>query len=143
MKTSAAALLFIDAAINLLLGILLLAFSRPITDLVGVPFTGVSFYPTLLGAVLFGIGIALVIEARRRPQGLVGLGLGGAVAINLSGGLVLLIWLLSGALDLPLRGHVFLWGLAVLLVGISATELLVHYRAKTVRRDGTAGRDRP
>ena len=128
MKTSPATLLFIDAAINLLLGILLLAYSRPIVDFLGVPFTEVGFYPTLLGAVLFGIGIALVIEARRKPHGLVGLGLGGAVAINLSGGLVLLIWLISGVLNLPLRGRVFLWSLTVLLVGISLAELLVHRR---------------
>jgi len=128
MKTSPTALLFIDAAINLLLGILLLAYSRPIVDFLGVPFTEVGFYPTLLGAVLFGIGIALLIEARRKPYGLVGLGLGGAVAINLSGGLVLLIWLISGVLNLPLRGRVFLWSLTVLLVGISLAELLVHRR---------------
>lgn len=99
MKTSASALLFIDAAINLLLGLLLLSFSRPIADRVGVPFTGVNFYPTLLGAVLFGIGIALVMEVRRKPQGLVGLGLGGAVAINMNGGLVLLMRPLKNSLQ--------------------------------------------
>jgi len=121
-------LLLIDAAINLLLGILLLAFSRPLADMLGVPYTAVTFYPTILGAVLFGIGIALVIEAFRQPQGMVGLGLGGAVAINLSGGIVLSIWLLSGTLDLPLRGSVFLWSLAFLLVGISSAELLVYRR---------------
>jgi len=128
MKTSPTALLLIDAAINFLLGFLLLAFSRPLADLVGVPFTEVGFYPTLLGAVLFGIGIALVIEARRKPQGLVGLGLGGAVAINLSGGIALLTWLLSGTLDLPIRGRMFLWSLAILLLGISLAELLAHRR---------------
>jgi hypothetical protein len=58
----------------------------------------------------------------------VGLGLGGAVAINLCGGIVLFIWLISGALDLPLRGLVFLWALAIVLVGISTVELLTHRR---------------
>lgn len=128
MGKSVSILLLLDAAINLLLGMLLLAFSLPLADLLGVPYTEVEFYPTILGAVLFGIGIALVLEAFRQPKGLVGLGLGGAVAINLSGGIVLSIWLLSGTLDLPLRGLLFLWSLALLLVGISGAELLMHWR---------------
>lgn len=130
MTKPASVLLVIDAAINFLLGLLLLGFSRPLTDLLGVPYTAVSFYPTILGGVLFGIGVALTIEAFRHPKGLVGLGLGGAVAINLCGGMVLLAWLVSGALDLPLRGLVFLWSLAIVLVGISTVELLTHRRKR-------------
>jgi hypothetical protein len=129
MRTPVSCLLCIDAGINFLLGTLLLAYSQPIADVLGVPFSDVRFYPTILGAVLFGIGIALVIEIRRKPKGLVGLGVGGAIAINLSGGIVLLFWLFSSALYyLPLRGRVFLWGLAVLLVGISMAELVAHWR---------------
>jgi hypothetical protein len=130
MPKPGSVLLLIDAAINFLLGLLLLGFSRPLTDLLGVPYTTVTFYPTLLGGVLFGIGVALTIEAFRHPKGLVGLGLGGAVAINLCGGMVLLVWLVSGALDLPLRGLVFLWSLAIVLVGISTVELLTHRRKR-------------
>ena len=130
MPKPVSALLMFDAAINVLLGLLLVGYSRPLAHLLGVPYTDVKFYPTILGAVLFGIGIALIIEACRRPKGLVGLGLGGAVAINLSGGVMLLFWLLSGMLNLPLRGLVFLWVLAILLVGISVLELLLHYRKK-------------
>ena len=130
-------LLWIDAAVNLLLGLLLLAFSRPLTEFLGVPYTSTRFYPTILGAVLFGIGIALVIEALRPPNGIVGLGPGGAAAINLSGGMVLLFWLLCGALDLPLRGLLLLWFLAAVLVGLSAFELL------TYGRRGFRGETRP
>lgn len=133
MQKPVSILLCIDAAINFMLGILLLAFSRPLADFLGAPYSDSSFYPTILGAVLFGIGIALVIEDRRKPEGLVGLGAGGAVAVNLSGGTVLLIWLLSGALVLPLRGRVFLWGLAVLLVGISTAELIAQLRGSPKR----------
>lgn len=128
MPKAVSVLLVLDAAINFLLGLLLLGFSRPLTHLLGVPYTTVTFYPTLLGGVLFGIGVALTIEAFRQPKGLVGLGLGGAVAINLCGGMVLLVWLVSGALDLPLRGLVFLWALTIVLVGISTVELLTHRR---------------
>ena len=83
MPKPVSVLLVVDAAINFLLGLMLLGFSRPLTHLLGVPYTDVKFYPTILGAVLFGIGIALMIEAFRQPNGLEGLGLGGAVAINL------------------------------------------------------------
>ena len=128
MPKPVSALLLIDAVINFLLGLLLLGFSLPLTHLLGVPYTEISFYPNILGGVLFGIGVALTIEAFRQPKGLVGLGLGGAVAINLCGGIVLFIWLISGALDLPLHGLVFLWSLAIVLVGISTVELLTHRR---------------
>lgn len=121
-------LLWIDAIVNLLLGILLLAYSLPLAQALGVPGAAQRFYPTLLGAVLFGIGIALAMEARRSSGGLIGLGLGGAVAINLSAGVVLAVWLLSGALQPPLRGLVLLWALVVLLVGLSLFELLAHGR---------------
>lgn len=127
MPKPASILLVVDAFINFLLGLLLLGFSRPLAHLLGVPYTTVTFYPTLLGGVLFGIGVALTIEAFRQPHGLAGLGLGGAVTINLCGGIVLLVWLVSGALDLPLRGLVFLWTLAIILVGISLVEMLAHF----------------
>lgn len=130
MPKPVSVLLVADAAINFLLGLLLLGFSRPLTRLWGVPHTDVKFYPTLLGAVLFGIGIALMIEAFRKPNSLAGLGQGGAVAINLSGGAVLCFWLLNGAIEFPLRGLVFLWTLAIILVGISAVERLAHYRKR-------------
>lgn len=84
---------------------------------------------------LIGIGIALVPESRRKDPGrLVGLGLGGAIAINLSGGAVLLGWLLYGNLELPLRGRIFLWIIAVALVAVSTVELILHLRRKKLIR---------
>ena len=100
--------LLADAAINLILGFLLLIFSRPLIDILGVAGTEVTFYPNILGGVLLGIGIALLIECYRSPVGLVGLGLGGAIAINLCGGLVLAVWLIFGDLKIPFRGQIFL-----------------------------------
>jgi hypothetical protein len=120
-------LLVIDAVINLILGSLLLFFPSSVADLLGVPPITPRFYPAILGAMLFGIGLALLIE-RFRFLGLTGLGLGGAVAINLSGGIVLSAWLLFGGLELPVRGLVFLWGLVIILVGISTTELIAKLR---------------
>jgi hypothetical protein len=117
-------LLTIDAIINLLLGVLLIGFSDGLAAWLGVPPAAHGFYPTILGGVLFGIGIALMIESRRKAGSGIGLGLGGAIAINLCGGLVLFGWLVFGELSLPLRGLVFLWSLVVLLLGISVLELI-------------------
>lgn len=112
-------LLGIDATINLVLGALLLLFPELFVEALGIPKADSAFYPSILGAVLFGIGVALIIQ--RKSTG--GLGLLGAVAINLCGGLALAGWLLFGALSLPVHGQLVLWGLAIVLVGISTVEL--------------------
>jgi hypothetical protein len=122
MKSSR--LLLVDAFINLILGVLLAAFPKNVVDFLGVPESNTKFYPSILGAVLFGIGVALVIEYFRRATGPAGLGLHGAIAINLSGAMFLVGWLLFGNLEIQLRGQVFLWSLAALLIVISLVELI-------------------
>ena len=82
-------ILLVDALINLILGVLLAAFPRSVVELLGVPHTDVAFYPSILGAVLIGIAVALVVEYARRPAGPARLGLYGAIAINLCGALFL------------------------------------------------------
>ena len=120
-------LLKADAAINLILGVLLMGFPAKLVHALGIPMADPSFYATILGGVLFGIGLALLLECYRKSNRFIGLGLGGAIAINLCGGLVLAAWLLSNRLSLPLRGHIFLWFLLLLLVGISVLEGLSHF----------------
>jgi hypothetical protein len=121
-------LLTVDAIINLALGGILLVFPRSIVALLGVPDAASAFYPSILGAVLIGIGIALLVESKRTSPDAVGLGLAGAIAINLCGGVVLGLWLVFGGLDLPARGQIFLWTLVVILVGISGVELAAMLR---------------
>ena len=120
MERSQEILLSIDGLINVLLGILLLLFPFGIAEFFGVPISSTNFYPTILGGVIFGIGIALYVERYGYKSGIRGLGLGGAIAINICGGLVLLSWLLVNPFDLPIRGYIVLWiiALLVLLVGI-------------------------
>ena len=123
--------LLIDASINFILAILLLTFSPALVNFLGVPDTDNSFYPNILGAIFLGITIALVIEANRKHSDrYVGLGLIGAISINLSGGLVLLLWLLLGGLNLPLKGLIFLWVLDILLVVVSSIELYTSLKEK-------------
>ena len=119
-------LLTIDSLINLLLGVLLVMFPRDLIRFLGIPEPGSAFYPSILGAVLFGIGIALWMErgadrARARARGL---GLGGAVVINLCGALVLSAWLQFGGLSLSVKGSAVLWGIVAVLVVVSLAEVV-------------------
>ena len=117
-------LLTIDGIINLVLGILLLLFPLGMAELLGVPQSNVNFYPTILGAVIFGIGVALLIERYGFARNIRGLGLGGAIAINLCGALALLVWLVSTPLNIPLRGQVILWAIAVIVLLVGIVEIL-------------------
>ncbi len=102
----------------------------------GLPSPGVAFYPSILGAVLLGIGIALVVERRASNRPTAGLGLVGAVTINACGGVALAAWLVSGQLALPLRGAVCLWILVALLVGLSSVELGTQLGRRPGERPG-------
>ena len=72
--------------------------------------------------------IALLIERYKPRAGVVGLGLAGAIAINLSGGIVLALWLIFGDLAISTTGFVLLSTLALVLVSISAIELRAQIR---------------
>lgn len=124
MKKKQKILLIIDGIINLVLGILLLLFPFGIAELLGVPESHINFYPTILGAVIFGIGVALLIEVYGAPRGMRGLGLGGAIAINMCGATALLIWLVVTPLGIPMRGYIILWSIASIVLLIGLVELL-------------------
>lgn len=129
-------LLILDALLNLALGLLLIIFPPALVEWLGIPETTSAFYPNLLGAVLFGIGIALLLERYGVDRGIRGLGLAGAVSINLCGALVLAGWLLFGNMALPVRGYVFLWLIVGILVVISLVEITVDLRNSKEANDG-------
>ena len=116
-------LLMVDGVINIVLGILLLLFPFGIGEILGVPEANTNFYPTILGGVIFGIGVALLIERYGFTRNIRGLGLGGAIAINLCGAVVLIVWLLSTPLNIPLRGYIILWIIALSVLNIGFVEV--------------------
>jgi hypothetical protein len=123
MKKTHQNLLALDGIVNVILGIVLLFFPAALANFLGLPQEINYFYASILGAVLFGIGIALFQERSRLGKGSAGLGLAGAVTINLCGLLVLIGWLLFGGLDIPVRGFIILWIVAILVLGIGLLEI--------------------
>jgi len=121
MKLKYTVLLIVDGIVNVILGVLLLLFPVGIIDLLGLPPTSTNFYASILGAVLLGIGVALFLEVVGYAQGIRGLGLGGAIVINIIGSFVLICWLIFGSLAIPLKGRIILWtiGVGVFLIGIA------------------------
>jgi hypothetical protein len=117
-------LLLIDGIANLVLGVLLLLFPLGVAEFFGVPQPESNFYPTILGGVILGIGIALLIERFGFVKQIRGLGLGGAIAINISGSLVLLGWLIFAPPMLPLWGLIILWAIGIIVLGIGLVELV-------------------
>lgn len=101
-------------------------FPLGVAEFLGVPVASTNFYPTILGGVIFGIGIALLIERFGFSRNIRGLGLGGAIAINICGALVLLIWLLSTPLNIPIRGLIILWVIAIIVLLVGIAEILAR-----------------
>ena len=124
MKRPTQILLTVDGIVNLVLGAALLLFPASSVTLLGLPQTNTYFYASILGAVLVGIGVALLVELFGAAGRIRGLGIGGAIAINVFGGGAVLAWLLAVPLPLPLRGKVVLWLIAVVVLGIALAELL-------------------
>jgi hypothetical protein len=124
------ALLTADAVINITLGAPLALFPRSVISFLGLPVPETPFYASILGAVLVGVGLALVVQRFCGSQRIAGLGLAGAITINACGGIVLMIWLIGGGLALPVRGHVVLWCIAVIVLGIGTIELIVLARQR-------------
>jgi hypothetical protein len=131
MKPKHKAFLLIDGIVNLILGLLLLLFPLGVAETLGVPQAESNFYPTILGGVIFGIGIALLLEAYGEKRKIRGLGIGGAIVINFCGAGILVLWLIFEPLTLPLRGIITLWIVAVVVLGLGLLETLT----KTWRDD--------
>ena len=118
-------LLVVDGAVNLILGAVLLLVPGWLVRVLGAPEFATRFYPSILGAVLVGIALALFMEARRRGRAPVGLGLAGAIVINVCGAGVLALWLILDPVPLPARARITLWAIAAVVLGIAAAEIAI------------------
>ena len=117
-------LLIIDGIVNIILGILLLLFPFGIAEYLGVPKSDNYFYPTILGGVILGIGVALLFERYGYANNFRGLGLGGAIIINIVGSSVLLLWLIFANFQVPFRGYIILWFIGISVFAIGIAELI-------------------
>jgi hypothetical protein len=124
MKPKHRTLLIIDGIVNLALGVLLLSVPFGTASILGVPEPVSYLYPCVLGAVLIGIGISLILEANGEARNIRGLGIGGAIIINFCGAGTLLGWLLLSPYDLPIRGRLLLWFIAVVVFLVGGLELV-------------------
>lgn len=125
MKDNRNILLIIDSLINLLIGLILLLFPCGVSRILGLPESNTNFYPIILGAVIFGIGVALLIERYGSSMGIRGLGLGGAIAINLIGAGILMLYLIIVPFNIPVRGYIVLWSIAVIVLFVGLIEFVM------------------
>jgi hypothetical protein len=123
--SSARPLLFADAAVNLILGGLLLAYPQRLVRLLDLPEVRSTFYPNVLGGVLVGIGIALVLTYRGGGHGL---GLDGAIAINICGAGTVAVWLFAVPREFSAGGRITLLVVAVVVLGIGCVEFFHRLR---------------
>jgi hypothetical protein len=135
-------LLTLDGAVNLVLGILLMVFPRRVAEVLGIPVPISSFYASILGGVLVGIGLALLIQRFKRSSSTTGLGIEGAIAINYSGAGVLVVWLVRGKLGIPGRGYALLWGVALLVLGIGCFETLSRLKRQRGKQEARPAQDK-
>jgi len=105
-------------------GVALLAAPRIVIKLLGLPVSDPSaFWPRLLGGVLVGIAGALYIEGAL--SGSKGLGLAGAIIVNLAAAAVVAGELVLRRGAPTVRGRYALWALAALLFAVSLAEIAV------------------
>jgi hypothetical protein len=120
-------LLLADALFNVVLGGLLVTYPQRLVEALGLPEVRSFFYPTVLGGVLVGIGIALAVAFR---GGAHGLGLDGAIAINFCGAGVVAVWLTAVPDRFTVTGRITLWIVVATVLGIGAVELTERFRTR-------------
>jgi hypothetical protein len=116
-------LLWIETLLKLAGGLMLAILPLTTARLLGLPAGTSGFWPRLLGIVLIGLAGAAFVEGS--AAGSRGLGLAGAVLINLLSAGMLIALLVVDRAAATARGRTTLWALAVLLLVLSLFELAV------------------
>ena len=113
-------LLWIETLLKLVPGLLLALAPLTTLRILGLPRPDTGFWPRLTGALLVGIAGALFIEGTHSGHGL---GLAGAIIINLSGATVLATLLALDRGPASTRGRAVVWALTCTLVILSVFEI--------------------
>jgi hypothetical protein len=113
--------LTIEALLRGALALVLILAPKSMIAALGLPRTEATFWPRLLGAVFAGMAAAAYIEGHFKVQS--GLGLGGAVAVNITTAFAILTGLVVGGLDVPRRGRLLLWLCSGALILLALFEL--------------------
>ena len=127
MKKEDKILLLIDGIVNLAVGLVLLCYPLGIGDYLELPKSDNNFYPVILGALILSIGIALFVERKYCEKGIRGLGIEGAIIINIITSSALIIFLIFGRLNLSIVGSIILWFVGILVFTIGVIEFF-RYR---------------
>lgn len=127
MKKEDKILLLIDGIVNLAVGLVLLCYPLGIGDYLELPKSDNNFYPVILGALILSIGIALFVERKYCEKGIRGLGIEGAIIINIITSSALIIFLIFGRLNLSIVGSIILWFVGILVFTIGVVEFF-RYR---------------
>lgn len=114
-------LLWIEILLKGTVGLLLILAPRLLARGLGLPPADQPFWPRVLGAVLIGIAVAAFLEVKLK--GANGLGLAGAVAVNLAGTAIIGSLLILGQVGCPRRGRVLLWLTVLGLMALSLAEI--------------------
>lgn len=114
-------LLWIETLLKLAAGLPLLIAPGWTARALGLPRDATGFWPRMLGGMLVGLAVALVLEGW--IGNVHGLGLAGALAIDLAAAATLATLLVLGKAAPTRRGRILLWLLAGLLVLLALLEL--------------------
>jgi hypothetical protein len=110
--------------VNLILGVLLLFFPAQLMLALDLPGVESFFNVNLMGGVLFGIGAASLVERYSHHFQMRGLGNGGAILVKICGAGVPVFWLFFGNMDLSVGGSLFLWSIAIIVLGEGNIEMI-------------------
>ena len=113
-------LLWLETLLKLVPGVLLALAPLTTLRIIGLPRPDTGFWPRLCGALLVGMAGALFLEGTSRGHGL---GLAGAIVINLCGASVLAALLVLDAGPPSRRGRIVVWLIVCLLVTLSVFEI--------------------
>ncbi len=114
-------LLWIEIVLKGAAGGLLMLAPRTLARALGLPPVAEPFWPRCLGALLVGIALAAFLEVKLK--GANGLGLAGAIAVNLAAAGIIGGQLIVGQVTPARRGRVLLWLTAGLLMLLALAEI--------------------